>query len=318
MLLRKILHKINGLHYPQEYLCLNKNEFQPTLHVYLSENGCIIKDITNEHLFVGYSPLIIALDSYQSENANVIFSDQSLSLNETAAKNKIIAAISLKLIRTQKTADKTIAYYLGLHGRHHFINSFRQFILNFENRMTNKRPGNVYLEGNLYKQVQIAYAVPRIISLVTVSDGKQYNLFPTDLHGPIGDSFYVDSLRHGGKACEQVISSRKMLITEVDCQFYKTVYALGKNHTRDMQNRQEFPFSELNSEYFGLPVPQSALFYRELELIDHFDHGIHRIILFKIVFSRKLAERPSTLAHIHNVYATWRRNKGLLGNYLMR
>src|SRR5262245_22681849 len=58
---QKLLNKLNGLHYPQEYLCLAKEIFENQLRVCLVANGNIIKDITNEHVFIGYNPLIFTL-----------------------------------------------------------------------------------------------------------------------------------------------------------------------------------------------------------------------------------------------------------------
>ena len=60
-LLQKLLNKFNGLHYPQEYLCLAKESFQQPLHVYIVEGSKVIKDITHFHLFTGYSPLVFAI-----------------------------------------------------------------------------------------------------------------------------------------------------------------------------------------------------------------------------------------------------------------
>src|SRR5206468_7751300 len=106
---------------------------------------------------------------------------------------------------------------------HHFLSSFHQYIIGLNNKLYNKKPGNVFLNDNLYKQVQIAYAIPRIISLITVSDEKFYNLFPTDLRGPVNEQYYVSSLRHEGKACRQVETAGRIVISQVDCRFYKTV-----------------------------------------------------------------------------------------------
>ena len=58
---QKLLNKLNGLHYPQEYLCLAKETFENSLRVFLAADGNIIKDITNEHVFCGYNPLIFTL-----------------------------------------------------------------------------------------------------------------------------------------------------------------------------------------------------------------------------------------------------------------
>ena len=167
------------------------------------------------------------------------------------------------------------------------------------------------------KQVQVAYSFP-VISLITVKQNDLFNLFPTDLNGQIDDEHYIISLRHEGKAANQVEMAKRILITEIDPSFYKTVYSLGKNHMQELKAKDQFPFSDSFSDFLQLPLPRSAVYYRELELEQSFDHGIHRFLLFKIINKRLIVEKPATLAHIHNVYATWRHNKGLPGNYLLR
>jgi len=198
------------------------------------------------------------------------------------------------------------------------MSAFHQSMIGLYNRLYNKKTGNVFLRGNLYKQVQIAYSLPRIISLVTVGNGELYNLFPTDLHGPVEDQFYVSSLRYEGKACQQVESIRRIAISKIDCNAYKTVYSLGKNHMQELKPRNEFPFGPNLSGVFQLPLPQAVSQCYELEVMESFKHGIHRFFLYKIISAHRFDSQPLTLAHIHNVYATWRHNKGLEGNYLLR
>ncbi|HMK25317.1 MAG TPA: hypothetical protein VK483_04740, partial [Chitinophagaceae bacterium] len=135
---------------------------------------------------------------------------------------------------------------------------------------------------------------------------------------PVNEDLYIISLRHDGKACEQVISAARILLSQVDSDFYKLAYALGKNHMQDMKEKENYPFCDGVSAHLQLPLPRSTLFYRELELQDSFVHGIHRVMLFKTLYRQRFQDNPSTLAHIHNVYATWRQNNGLPGNYLLR
>jgi hypothetical protein len=47
-------------------------------------------------------------------------------------------------------------------------------------------------------------------------------------------------------------------------------------------------------------------------------HGIHRVMLFRILAEQWLEAEEPILQHIHNVYATWRHKNGLPGNYLLR
>ena len=323
-LLQKLLNKFNGLYYKQDYLCLNKESFKQLLHVYMVSGKKVIKNITNHHLFTGYCPLVFNFPAFneinfsKEEKIDIVFTHHEFFPNDLIRQKDPVAKISLTKIHEQTANGNSIYYYEGKKGEHQFISIFHQFIIQLHNKFYNKKPGNVYLGGNLLKQVQIAYALPRVISLITVGDGNLYNLFPTDLHGQIDEGHYIISLRHGGKAAKQVEVTNSILVTEVDPVFYKTVYSLGKNHMQELKPKNDFPFSDQLSSTFYLPLPQYAIYYRELEMMEYFDRGIHRFFLFKILNKAQIESKPSTLAHIHNVYATWRFNKGLPGNYLFR
>jgi hypothetical protein len=323
-LLKKILNRLNGLHYPQEYLCFAQESFEKPLHAYLIEDGKIMKDITKLHSFAGYCPLIFALLSpetadRQAEQIQIAFTRDVQETNEDFLKKEAVALLTMKKIKAQPVGDETsLLYYEGVKGSHRFISPFHQFIFQLHNRLYHKRPGNIFLPGNLYKQVQIAYSLPRNISMITVGKNNLFNLFPTDLHGPVNEEYYIISLRHDGKACRQVIDTCNILLSEVKSDFYKIAYALGKNHMQKMKEKENYPFSSDTSASLKLPLPVSAFSYRELELKDSFIHGIHRVMLFKTIFRKRSQDVPATLSHIHNVYATWRQNNHLPGNYLIR
>jgi hypothetical protein len=317
--LQKLLNKLNGLHYPQEYLCFSKENFDHPLHIYLVNDNRVIKDIKNQQLFVGYKPVIFVFHNIEMPaSIQLIFSSRVLQLNGLFSKKDALALLELKLIKKQVAGDSELLYYEGKHGMHHFLPGFHQFMLSLNNELYNKRPENVFLDKNLYKQVQIAYAVPRSISLITVADDGLFNLFPSDLNGQAGEEYYVISLRIGGKACEQVEKAGKLLISQIHCDAYKTVYGLGKNHMRELGPSENFPFSGSLSANFKLPLPRHALSYRELILRDSFTYGIHKLFLFKSLARQEIQPPTCSLAHIHNAYATWRYKNGLKGNYLLR
>src|ERR1043165_977039 len=174
-LFQKILNKFKGLFYPQEYLCFSKESFQQPLYIYLVADGKLIKEITHEHIFVGYNPLIFALYSSTIKNKsnlpddiNIIFSQRLLQQNDIRGNRDAFAFLSLKLTRKQSAGDSTIFYYEGIKGEHHFLSKFHQSLIGLYNKLYNNKSANIYLQRNLYKQVQIAYAAPRVISLITV------------------------------------------------------------------------------------------------------------------------------------------------------
>jgi hypothetical protein len=323
-LLQKIFNKLNGLYYRQEYLCLAKESLPDRLHMYLVAETKVIKDITNHHLFIGYSPLVFAffpgpeMVLSQIDNVKIVFAQRDLDPVEILDKRDVLASIYLRKVPIQFAGCHEVYFYEGTSASHRLLNSFHQFVVQLGNDLYNNKPGNVFLRGNLYKQVQLAYAIPRTISLISVRQNDLFNLFPTDLHGPIADGHYIISLRRGGKAGQQVETVKKILVSEVLLSSYKFVYSLGKNHMQELKDKSQFLFGDKFSATFQLPLPQFASYYRELELLDSVDHGIHRFFLFRIIHQCRIQAAAQTLAHVHNVYASWRRNKGLSGNYLLR
>ncbi len=319
-LLQKVLNKFNGLHYPQEYLCLAGDIFEQPLRAYLVSGGRVVQDITNLHSFVGYHPLVLALPEKiaGSDIIEIAFSSQSLPPNETLSKKDAIAKLRLRKIQEASFQHGAVHFYEGLTGSHQFVSSFHQYIIGINNRLFNRKKGNVFLKDDLYKQVQIAYALPRNISLISVGQQDNYNLFPTDLHGPADENHYLVSLRFSGKACRQVENAGAVLICRIANGFYKTAYALGKNHMQELKAKQHFPFSDAMSDQLHLPLPESTISYQELRLQDSFNHGIHKIMLFEVISTKQVQDHSSALAHIHNTYATWRHNNRLPGNFLLR
>src|SRR5215813_2162898 len=175
-LLQKLLNKLNGLHYHQEYLCLAKETFQNPIRAYHTRNGQVLKDITNEHLFTGYSPLIFTLISpgpgELSTDIEIVFTQRSLQPNDLFRERDALASLSLRLIKKQTIEPGEVYYFEGIRGQHHFLSFFHQYIVGLNNYLYNRKKGNVFLNNNLYKQVQIAYSLPRVISLITIgSDG---------------------------------------------------------------------------------------------------------------------------------------------------
>jgi hypothetical protein len=309
------------MQFPQEYICLVEESFQKPLYVYLVDNRKVIFDITKLHKFVGYCPLIFALPSYlcdlgKSETIQIVFSP--IKQNGFIRKKDAIASLLLRKIIQKGIDESLVCFYEGIMGRHRFIPGLYQAAVYINNRLYGKQPGNVFLKGNLYCQVQIAYAVPRKICLITVGQNELYNQFPTDLHGQIGNQYYVISLRHEGKACQQVEATQRIILSEMEAGSYKKVYALGKNHMQSLKARTTFDFSLDNSKKFQLPLPREAVAYKELELVGSCIKGIHKLMLFKIVYSEQIQPQPSTLVHIHNCFATWRKRQGMAGNYLLR
>lgn len=322
MFFQKLLRRLNGMHYSQDYLCLAREQHSQPLHTYLVRENIAIKDITNLYLMVGICPLIIALPELNnfnldsSETIEIFYSIISMKEGRPICQKNIVGKLKLKKLKVQKTGC-SVYYFEGVHGTHKLLPAFNQIINKLYNTLYNKKKGNIFLNGNLYTQMQIVYSIPQVISLITVGEHDLYNIFPTDQHGQINDNCYVITLRHAGKACTQAETAKKIVLSNIKSFYFKEVYGYGKNHMQPLKEKSKFNFSNLQSQVLQLPLPQHTIEYRELELQDSFIYGIHKIFLFKILSHQENTNNKTTLSCINNVYATWRYKHKLPNDHLM-
>jgi flavin reductase (DIM6/NTAB) family NADH-FMN oxidoreductase RutF len=328
--MRNLKKLLTGLTVPQQYVCVSLEDLHDPPQVFLSTgaNGEPL-NVTSNHLFLGYKPLLIGIFCPSSEgflamqdHVELRFIQKSVFEKECPANasncvRSFLAKVDLKKIFSQKLDDSHFVLYQGYYAQHRFISKFHQFINRQREKVRKEAPNNVALPGNLYDQVRIAYAIPRIVSLITLSEGEKMNMFPTDLHGPLGGVFYVSSLRHGGEANKQVEKAKKLVLSFMPVSEYRSVYSLGKNHMRQMKGFSTFRLCGSKSKLLQLPLPASVLRYMELELFTSFDAGIHRIHIYKILHAEKVKD-GATLAHIHQYYAQWRINRRLPLNMHLR
>jgi len=323
MIINYIKEKILGYSLPQEFACLALEEIRDPLRVAVTIKGAdTFLDVSSTHLFLGYKPLVIGIPIQEISGYHLFSNADEICLSffesefrpNTTWKGFVsydgsLARIILKKKEILKCGDHAMHLFEGVYAKHEFINSFNQFINKQKEKRRLDRKVNINLSENLADQVQTAYSVPRAISIVTLFENQKMNMFPTDLHGQVNDGFYVGSLRHGGKANDQVERAKIIALSRIDFSWCKQAYALGKNHMQDLKDFSSFLVSNKRSRSYNIPLPESVAAYYELERVDSVDIGIHRIHKYKILYREKLND-SKTLGHIHRFYAQWRLNNG--------
>jgi hypothetical protein len=298
-----------------EYLCLEADAIADPLRALLILGNERI-DVTDEHFLLGYKPLLIGISAIRVYEISEATS--SASLRFTDGSGHVVASLDLALVRRVGLDDDVLAIFEGRQGRHKFLSRLHQALNRAYEARQPKSVGNIALEGNLYDQVRIGYAQPRVIAVISLGENDLVNFFPTDLHGPFGERHYASSLRIGGQACAQVQQLRRLVLSTVEAASFRSTYGLGKNHMRPLTDVGHFEVAPFRSAAFGLPLPKSVLGYRELERIDGFDAGIHRIHLYRIVNRVTHPSEPAALTHVHRYYAQWREDHGLSAPWLLR
>lgn len=328
---RFISAKAFGVAVPREYMCVGFEDFNEPLSTYVTGADRSIHFIIPHQILLGYKPLIIGLACDISSDQAHWFHDQkkicvslvmepfrgNLTWNGFTSDREAVARLILSKITSKILGESIIFIFEGQYGKHRFLSPFHQATNRLKDRMR-KRNDELRLSGNLYDQVRIGYATPRTIAMITVRDPMgRVNMFPTDLHGPVGSGYYVGSLRHGGKATHQVEELKTIALSEVRATWCREAYSFGKNHMKDPGCADDFPLSPILSRENDLPLPESVVRYRELRTVDFIDRGIHRIHLYKTLHEDRVQEGPA-LAHIHSFYAQWRNDRGLSTDYLHR
>jgi hypothetical protein len=315
--LRKLL---TGLSVSQEYVCIDSLSFDQPLSVFAWGNHGNHIDVTHTHLFLGYKPLLIGLVvNVDNPMTTWLQTNDEVTLTfQHQAHDLVLGRMTLAKKSTKLFHENVLIIFEGRSAMHRLISPIHQRLNGWRDAIRPKPAGNVGLPGNLYQQVQLAYATPRNISIISLSDGTLMNMFPTDLHGPIGDNYYTGSLRSGGKACAQVEQLKRIVVAVIDTRWYREAFLLGKNHMRSLADENEFDIHEQRSLKFGFALPHAVKLYRELTWLASEDHGIHRVHFYKVEHTQVIDERASVLSHIHMYYCQWRHDHGLVTHSLIR
>jgi flavin reductase (DIM6/NTAB) family NADH-FMN oxidoreductase RutF len=300
-----------GISHEQEFLCLENEEIQESLHEKL-----LIGNKDEWHgevnsVLLGYKPVVMAFASPQS----IPFDGAMLQLLNRA--EEVVAILKMKPFKILNGEKNSVPLFQSVYGRHWFQSRFQQWFQHLHNFLLKRKKGNLFLPGNLFTQVAIAYSIPRTISIVTTGANGRYNLFPSDLNGPLPGSTYLISLRRDGKACSQVMTARKYVISQVPVSMRNAAYSMGKNHMRDTKAVSELELTGGVSEVFQMPLPVQSSGYSEIIVESFTDVGIHRIIAGTIV-NQKIFNNQPVLAHVHRNYAAWREKTGKPLNLFLR
>jgi hypothetical protein len=293
--LKKLLF---GIHHPKEYICAPAGEISGGLNCFAIVNGEKAA-VTENFLFLGYRPLIMGwlAEKFDGNQLTVLF--------ERKDNSETVAKLNLKLVKEFQSGENKLFFFTGISSTQEFESGFHQFMFKWHDRFRSKGPGNIDLDPELYNQVKIAYSIPREIKLVTLCNEKGFNVFPTDLHGKVGNEHYLISLRHDKKACAQLEETGKLALWTVDAKHASEVYAMGKNHSQDLAPKEKFSFTENESALFHFPEPVGAIGCEEFEIEKIIgDVGIHRLFLLKSK-SVPLIPDPRRLVHLHRSYVQW-------------
>ena len=130
-----------------------------------------------------------------------------------------------------------------------------------------------------FKSFVTAYSYPRRIRLVSFRQDNYYNMFPMDLLGDISHSNrYVFGLRHTNVTLGRIMETGRLAVAEIPFECKDTVYQLAKHHSSSPPSIDSLPFGTVESNHFGVYIPNWAVSYKEIKILQTINLGSHMLM----------------------------------------
>lgn len=263
----------------------------------LELNGGLKIDVSFQHFTLAYNPLVVGVILPKNLTAHQL-EDSMLKISN--AGKELDSVIKLQYFKNVPEAEnETISFMLFKcsHAVNIQLNWFRRNIILWWRYLNNRSAKKYFntLPYSLHLQYAAIFSFPRKVGLATVKHNGEFKSFPIDLHGAIQETNqYVWGIRHSNSANASILTSEKIVISDIPYASYKSVYALGKFKSHE-KKIEEGPVATA-LWHFELPGFISA--YKEIELIHSEDIGSQRLFLGTVRSNKKLRD-CELLHHVH-------------------
>lgn len=258
---------------------------------FLLKMGEVIEDVSDRHSIVCHNPFCIAVwmpkgHQVQKECEALVTSD-----------DRHDARLGLSVLHRIPEGENELIVFEATNAENFQLSKLRQALIRryFKNK-------NSVLEDKFYAA---AYSFPRRVIAVSFKDGDYYNIFPMDFQCFLKErNMYVLGLRTTNVTLNRIIEKKRVVIGDTDQAEVKILYALGNHHSSAPPSLDKLPFSVIESEQFGFPVPSFCAEYKEIELISNFKIGTHMMLIGKVVNEKALRLWTSSVYHTHFFHAS--------------
>ena len=260
-------------------------------------------DISSRHWLLCLQPVVFAVWVTDAEEINAVEQSEACKIHFND-NDRTVAIVQLSVTGSIKEKEG-ILYLLTLQkSRISHIGFIKTWLL--FNRYY-KKPNQPF---DKLKAFASAYSYPRKVRIVSFRSADHFNIFPMDLVGDIaGSNRFVFGLRHTNVTLAHLISTKKVVISEVPFTYKDIIYKLGKHHSQPL-SANSLPFATIHSRSFGFPVPVWANSYKEISIIKTIDLGSHMLLWGEVIAEEKLTESAGHLFHIHFLHYLHQKNKG--------
>jgi len=270
----------------------------------------VTRDVTHTHSVACAVPFTFCIGlELSDQNKPGIGRRFTLEFRENQGEGKLLGVITLKLQATLQVENHWIGLFEAVECRNYCISRYRLLAHQFLRKYKQSKGGraNELQVSTLDAKCNcIAFICPRPVVLVCVVDGFRGNVFPMNLLGGLGGSYFAFALNSKKQTASLVERLGRLTLSTVPLSRSSAVRELGKNHYLDSIPLEELPFAlQRSGGGVDIPFPQFAIRVVELQVIEVLPLGSHHFFLAKTV--GETVNMPGQEFHmIHGFYAAHR------------
>lgn len=270
-------------------------------------------DVTNNNVVASLSPLRIAV-ALSQDSARILKSTEGahLAFIEQERSGRNLGQIGISLEDTRPLGANVLCIFRTGKSINHCVSKWKSIVYeqyrSWSARRRKDRYNHQMSRGDL-QSFLVFYTCPRPVALITIYTGDGGNIFPMDLIGPAGGSYFLLALHNTAPSVERIKRIGRLAVSHVPIDMTEAVYELGKNHRVADIDWDTLPVPVQRSPIGDWPIPRSALLVSEVSVDETYDMGSHTLFVTRVTAEERLAE-GLRMCHIQGFYQDYLRQQG--------
>ena len=298
----------NRLKPTPQWLAITLQSQQTPVRVTVVTRGAEI-DVTDNNAIAALHPLTIRLGLHAHLNTTV---EREIGLRFVdRTTDRTLGTLQLTYLREWRTAGARLGLFEVTGGRHRCAGWPRRAwdTWMYERAARRIPPERQMMPSQAVEQLMVFNLSPRPVFFVAVDDGRNSNLFPMDLVGPMAPEHFTLALRNTSPSVATIKNARRLVIADVPGDAAPIAHRLGAHHREQNINFESLPFEVRRSQRFSLPVPAIAARAREIEILDFQTVGSHTLFVGRICTEQVLGS-GARLFHTSGIHQRFRAKAG--------
>ncbi|HXR89096.1 MAG TPA: flavin reductase [Steroidobacteraceae bacterium] len=298
----------NRLKPTPQWLAITLQSQQTPVRVTVVTRGAEI-DVTDNNAIAALHPLTIRLGLHAHLNTTV---EREIGLRFVdRTTDRTLGTLQLTYLREWRTAGARLGLFEVTGGRHRCAGWPRRAwdTWMYERAARRIPPERQMMPSQAVEQLMVFNLSPRPVFFVAVDDGRNSNLFPMDLVGPMAPEHFTLALRNTSPSVATIKNARRLVIADVPGDAAPIAHRLGAHHREQNINFESLPFEVRRSQRFSLPVPAIAARAREIEIFDFQTVGSHTLFVGRICTEQVLGS-GARLFHTSGIHQRFRAKAG--------